>query len=132
MGEVTIEQAYAAAAAHHRANRFHEAEQIYRQILAHNPKHPDALHALGLIAVQTGHHDDACILVERTIGINDTCADYHNTLGDARFYLKQLDPAEASYRRALQLRPNYVQAQNNIGNVLFHRGRFDEAAGEFR
>jgi len=132
MGEVTIEQAYATAAAHHGAGRVRQAEQIYRQILALNPNHPDALHSLGLIALQTGHHHDACILVERAIVINGACADYHNTLGDARFSLKQLDQADVSYRRALMLRPDYVQAQNNIGNILFHRGRFDDAALELR
>ena len=36
------------AVVHHKAGRFSEAERLYRQVLAVNPKHPDALHLLGI------------------------------------------------------------------------------------
>ncbi|HLX01204.1 MAG TPA: tetratricopeptide repeat protein, partial [Trinickia sp.] len=40
------------AVAHHSAERFQEAEQLYRAILQAEPQHPDANHNLGLLAVQ--------------------------------------------------------------------------------
>ena len=39
---------------HHQNGRFSEAEQLYQRILAINPRHPDCLHLLGMIAYQEG------------------------------------------------------------------------------
>ena len=40
----TIFQAMAIAVGHHQAGRLAAAEQLYRQVLAVNPHHADALH----------------------------------------------------------------------------------------
>ena len=48
----TIPEALAIAIQHHQAGRLPAAEQIYRQILAADPKQPDAWHLLGVLAHQ--------------------------------------------------------------------------------
>ena len=40
----------------------------------------------------------------------------------------KLDEAAACYRRALELKPDYAEAYNNLGNTLKDQGRPDEAA----
>ena len=47
---------------HHQAGRLQAAEQIYRQILAVEPNHADAIHLLGVIAHQV--RQDHAIAVE--------------------------------------------------------------------
>lgn len=42
------------AISHHGAGRFHEAEALYLQILQADPRHPDANHHLGVMALQLG------------------------------------------------------------------------------
>lgn len=42
------------AISHHGAGRFHDAEALYLQILQADPRHPDANHNLGLMALQLG------------------------------------------------------------------------------
>jgi len=37
---------------HHQSGRLHEAEACYREILEREPRYPDALHLLGVIAQQ--------------------------------------------------------------------------------
>ena len=54
MSTLTIEQAFQIAVQHHQAGRLSQAEQLYRQILAQMPNHPDALHLLGVVAHQAG------------------------------------------------------------------------------
>ena len=54
----TIPEALAIAIQHHQAGRLQAAEQIYRQILAVEPNHADAIHLLGVIAHQAGKHED--------------------------------------------------------------------------
>ena len=50
---------------HHQAGRLQQAEVIYHQILTQEPNHQDALHLLGLIALQAGRHEVAVELIER-------------------------------------------------------------------
>ena len=50
----TVSDTLALAVEHHRAGRLQAAERIYRQILAIEPEHVDALHLLGVAAQQAG------------------------------------------------------------------------------
>ena len=49
--EPTIEQALQQGIAAHNAGNLQEAERAYRAILQIQPKHPDANHNLGVIAI---------------------------------------------------------------------------------
>ena len=44
----------------------------------------------------------------------------------------KLDEAVACYRRALELKPDYAEAYNNLGIVLKEQGKLDEAIACFR
>lgn len=50
--ELTIDQAFKQAIAHHQAGQLQDAERLYRAILQAQPNHPDANHNLGVLAVQ--------------------------------------------------------------------------------
>lgn len=59
MPEMTIQQAFDLAVQHHQAGRLNDAESLYRQSLAVEPRHADSLHNLGLVAHHVGKNDDA-------------------------------------------------------------------------
>ncbi|MBO0736770.1 MAG: tetratricopeptide repeat protein [Alphaproteobacteria bacterium] len=59
-------------------------------------------------------------------------AEAHNSLGIALRALGRLAEAEASYREAVQLRPNYPEAHSNLGNALRALGRPGEAEASYR
>ena len=44
----------------------------------------------------------------------------------------RLDEAIADYRKALEIKPDYAEAHNNLGAVLAGRGQADEAIAHFR
>jgi hypothetical protein len=46
------------ALAHHKASRLPEAESLYRQLLNHEPDHPEALRLMGVLARQRGPVDN--------------------------------------------------------------------------
>ena len=52
-------------------------------------------------------------------------------MGNTLQELGRLDEAEASYMRALALKPNYAKARNNLGNTLQELGRLDEAEASY-
>lgn len=47
-----LQQVIQQAVAHHQAGQLREAEHLYRTILAMQPRHPDANHNLGVLAIQ--------------------------------------------------------------------------------
>ena len=44
----------------------------------------------------------------------------------------QLDEAIAHYRKALEIKPDYAEAHNNLGNALASRGQVDEAIAHYQ
>jgi Flp pilus assembly protein TadD len=76
----TIAEAFAAALRRHQAGQLAEAEALYRQILAVDPRHADSLHLLGVIAHQVGKHEIAVDLIGQALAINGSAAQYRNNL----------------------------------------------------
>jgi predicted O-linked N-acetylglucosamine transferase (SPINDLY family) len=132
MAEVTIQQAFELALQYHQAGRLQEAEQIYRQILAQQPNHGDALHHLGIIAHQVGRIDIAVDLIRRAIALNPNWPEAQNNLGNVLKDGGQLDQAIAAYRQAIGGNPNLAEAHYNLGNVLRDSEQPDAAIAAYR
>lgn len=123
----TISPTFNVALADYYAGRFPEAEATCRRILLRKPGSPDALHLLGMIALQGGRHDVAVDYLNRAIALNPTFAEYHNSLGEIRRAAGKSGEAATSYRRAFALNPSYAEAHCNLGMLLFGQGRREEA-----
>jgi len=117
---------------HHRAGRLGEAEAIYRQVLAEQPNHPEALQLLAGVATLQKQYDTAIDLLKQAIAANPNAALFHANLGSLYLQAKQLDESIASLERAVQLDPKLVPAYYNLGNALSDKGEFDRAAAAFR
>jgi protein O-GlcNAc transferase len=128
----TIPESLETALQHHKSGRLSEAEEIYRQILAVQPQHADALHLLGVIAYQVGKHDFAIEYIQRAIGLNGTDARYHSNLGHILKDQERLDEAVACCRRSLELDPDFAEAHNSLGNALKDQGKLGEAVACYR
>ena len=120
------------AVGHHQAGRLVAAERQYEQILDASPGHADALHFLGLIAHQRGDHAGALGRLDAAIASRGDAAPFHNNRGSILLALGRAEEAAASYRQALTLRPDYVEALSNLGGVLVRLGRGEEAAATCR
>ena len=116
----------------HQAGRLAEAETLYRQALAFDPRHADSLHCLGALNHQMGRGDAAVALYRQAIALNPRAASYHSNLGLTLEAQGKLDEAAASYRRALSIRPGDPEANFNLGNALVGLGRSTEAEASYR
>jgi tetratricopeptide (TPR) repeat protein len=132
MAQLTIQQAFDLALQHHQAGRLHEADQLYRQVLAQQPNHAEALHLLGVLARQAERNDVAVDLIRRAIALRPDYPDAHYNLGNALKDTGQLDEAIAAYRQAIALNLNEPEAHSNLGNALRDKGQLDEAIAAYR
>lgn len=128
---MSAEQAIELALQHHRTGDLARAETIYRQVLAREPNHPDALNLLGALAHQVGRHEDAVTLIRRAIAARGDDATFHNNLGGVLMALGRMDEAIGSLRRAVELNPGLTESWRNLGDALLDRGRFEESAAAF-
>lgn len=120
------------AVQHHQAGRLAEAEGLYAQVLRAEPRQPDALHLLGMIACQTGRFDRAAELIGQAVTANGAVPDYHANLAFALQALGHYAQAEDAARKALRLRSPFPEAANTLGNALGAQTRFEDAAAAYR
>jgi predicted O-linked N-acetylglucosamine transferase (SPINDLY family) len=127
MPQFTIQQAIELALARQRAGDAAEAESIYRQIIAHQPDQPDALHLLGVMKFSQGDANAGCELIQRAVAAAPQVAVFHNNLGVVFKLLGDNAAAEEQFRAAIALNPSYAEALNNLGAIVGERGALTEA-----
>lgn len=115
------------AVALHKQGKLMQAEAAYKDILKVEPRHFDALHYLGLVALQRGQTEQGVDLVGQALAIdgNHTAA-----LGNLAMGLRQLgrhDEALAHYTRAISLKPDSVELHANLAEAFLHQQRYEEA-----
>jgi tetratricopeptide (TPR) repeat protein len=120
------------AVAHHRAGRLAEAEALYQEVLARDPRHPDANHLLGLLAYRSGRLDRAVDLLSQATQSDPKHPTYWFNLGVVLQKQGKWDDALSAYRQALSRHPAYPEAHSNIGNVFMERGKPAEAEAAYR
>ncbi len=101
----------------HAAGRLNEAEQVYRQILATEPRHADSLHMLGVLALQAGHAAAALELFDGAIAMRPLIAPYHVHRAHALLALGRPLEAIPACRIALRTRSNNAEAWQVLGHA---------------
>ena len=86
----------------------------------------------GLMRLKLNKPAEALPFLLEAIKIKNHRPLYHQELGNAFRMLKQYDSALKSYRKVLELEPNYVEAQNNIGVIFWNLKVLDKAELEFK
>ena len=123
-----VERMFVAAVHEHAGGRLGRAEQLFRKVLALQPKHADSLHRIGLIAYQVGNLELAVKYLSRAVKINRRNAAYHNHLSLALAALGRLEDAARTGMAAARLAPSAADTHVNLGFILMQLGRLDEAA----
>ena len=106
------------AADSHRAGQLNVAGALYQAVLNVAPAQFDALHGLGVVALQQGRPGDAKAFLTKAVAVRQDSADAYYNLGIAWDTLAQYEDAVAAYDAALRLRPAYAPAFCNRGNSL--------------
>ncbi len=118
--------------ARYRAGDLAAAEVIFRQVLAREPEHPDAMRLLGELLADKGRSAEAVTLLGRLAALRpgDFMARY--SLGNAYRLAGRNDAAMAAYRAAIALNPSFAGAHHGLGACLRKAERDVEALASFR
>ncbi len=111
----------------HQQGKPDAAEAACRKVLVTDRRNVDALHLLGIIALQRGKPADAARRIGEAVAIAPQHPMLHSNLGIAQRAAGQPNEALRSYDRAIALRPDYAEVYNNRGIVLEQLGMHQEA-----
>lgn len=100
-----IRQTLVKALQHHSVGKLKEAERLYRQILAKEPRHAEALRGLGKALQRQERLEEAAACYRQALAVEPDSAEAHNNLGNALARQSEPEEATAHYRRALELKP---------------------------
>jgi tetratricopeptide (TPR) repeat protein len=112
------EEQWAAAIA-----RFHSALSI-------RPGHAEARANLGVALAKMGKVDEAIPQLEKALRLDPNSSLTHANLGLA-LRSKDMPRALEHMRRAVELKPDFMEARLNLGAALLDAGKGDEAQGAF-
>ncbi|MEQ9490025.1 MAG: tetratricopeptide repeat protein [Alphaproteobacteria bacterium] len=127
-----LQQMLAAAVRHQAAGQLGEAAALCKRVLGVAPKHPAALHLLGLIEHRAGRSKAGAELISKAIALNPSDVAAQNNLGLVLLHMDRVDAARRQFEKALSLNPDYAEAINNLGTVQTRQGAPDAAEASFR
>ncbi|MGZ5801260.1 MAG: tetratricopeptide repeat protein [Burkholderiaceae bacterium] len=129
---MSVQQATQMAEQLHQAGKLREANAIYLQILAIDPKNYYVVNLLGMVAAQVGNLPIALQIYNDLVKLAPNFAEGHSNRGNVLQDMGDFVAAAESYRRAVELQPAFAQAHYNLGNVAARLGQDRDAVAHFR
>ena len=117
--------------ARHQQGNLVEAERHYDAALKSQPDNFDALHMLGVIALQKGRIEQGVEIITRAVALNEDSAIAFNNLAKGLKDLGRFDEAIIHFQRALELAPDFADAQFSYGTALHFVDRSEDALAHF-
>ncbi len=114
---------------HQREGRLADAKTVYELVLQRQPRHSDALHMLGALAMQSQRPERAVTLITEALSQTPSSAAAHGNLAEAFMALRRFEEAVSSYGMAIALRPGHANAYLGRATALRELGRLDQALG---
>jgi protein O-GlcNAc transferase len=126
-----VARCFQRAVANFQEHHLSDAEALCAEVLRHDPRHFDALHLRGLVALQGGQIHKSIESIRQSLALNPNQPVAHMNLANALLRAGKPHAALISSATALELRPNYAEALNSRGNVLLQLGRPEEALANY-
>lgn len=117
---------------HQQAGRLGEAEALCSQILEASPNQFDAIHLMGVIALQRGQLTLAEALIRRSLDVKPGDIAAHYALATLLLQAKRPVEACAQLERVIRRQPDHVDALSNLGTVLRQIGRTSESVAPLK
>lgn len=114
----------------HRKGDITSAGRLYRAVLEQNPDQTDALHYLGVIAMQRGRFIDAARMIGRAVELSPGNSHAHANLGNAYLQAGDAGMAIEQYEAALAIDSGLTEVRRNLASALLSLDRASDALRE--
>jgi Flp pilus assembly protein TadD len=111
--------------------RYEEAGREFRQELASQPRHTQALTYLADAEMHSGGEQDAEGHLHRALELDSNIRLAHLDMGILLAARNDSGPAEVHFREAIRINPANPDAHYRLGRLWLAEGREDEANAEF-
>jgi serine/threonine-protein kinase len=109
-----------------------KARAACQRALELNPDLPEGRLAMAQLDRRTGKFDEAVKELERLMAVDRTRADAYYTLAETYNDMGRVQDAEATYKKAILLRPGYWAGYNALGRFYAQHGQYDAAEQNLR
>ena len=111
----------------HQAGQLAQAETLYRAVLRQDPRQPDALNLLGVIANQANRPELAIGFFRQALAVQPREPDFHRNLAGAYKAVGNIKAALHEYREALRLKPGFLDAHIYLSDALMEAGDLEQS-----
>ena len=124
---VSLDAALQRAVGDIQEGKLKRAERSLSRVVKAHPKHPDALHYLGVALYQLGRYEEAIAQLAAAVSVAPDYAAAHNSQGILFLEKRDFGRAVEHITRALEIRPDYAGAHSNLGNAYQEQNELDLA-----
>ncbi|SDP78638.1 tetratricopeptide repeat-containing sulfotransferase family protein [Desulforhopalus singaporensis] len=124
---ISTEQQYQVAVQHLDKGERHKSELVLRKILCKVPRHPHALHLLGLITHQSGKTERAIAIIKKAIGAAPDEGQFFANICEMYRVSGKLDEAISYGKQAVEISPSSTAAHANLGIAYYDSNNLDAA-----
>ncbi len=100
-----------------------EAEKAWLHILEVNPNYANSYNNLGYMELNRGNYDQAIEYMQKYAFLAPGLANPHDSLGDVLMVLGRYEEAEAEFRTAIKMQPDFYHSLINLGKTYISRGQ---------
>jgi Flp pilus assembly protein TadD len=108
-----------------------EGELTLQQFFEFSNEDIDHMALLANALYEEERYDDALVILEGLIALNDKDSRYYNAAGAIFIQQEKYDEAYEALTKSLELDPNNLDAYVNRGEVFLVNSRLEEAAADF-
>jgi tetratricopeptide (TPR) repeat protein len=130
MADAKVDDLYEAAVGAHRAENCLLAVDLYKQVVAKDPKHASAWLYLGRCYMNLNRYEDAISAYNHQLEINAYDENANRDIGLAYFAQQKYDEAIAALRKQLEVNPMDGASHANIGRIFVQQKKYKEAVEE--
>lgn len=111
---------------------FEKARKLYEGLRKQHPDNLELVHRLGVVADAERRHAEAEGMFQFVLQREPRNADVLADLGYCYFLQGQLTKGESALLKAVAAEPSNPRYRNNLGLVIGHQGRYEEALVHFQ
>ncbi len=105
---------------------------IWEDTMVKMPRNTRAAAVLGTLYMRDDRLDEARLVLERALQVDQKSSEIHNNLGNVCMKQARWDEAARRFQASLQLKPGEPLVHNNLANALLQLNRVPEAVVEMQ